>query len=88
MAKSWKVRKVIGPDGGPITLGDLPPVKPQRWSPRRKAIVVAAVRGGLITAEEVCRRYDLSVEEFTSWQSGFDRLGIAGLKVTRNKSLH
>jgi Protein of unknown function (DUF1153) len=83
MTKSWKLMTVVGPDGGTITLGDLPPVKPQHWSPRRKAIVVAAVRGGLITAEEVCKRYKLTTEELMSWQRAFERLGVAGLKFTR-----
>jgi hypothetical protein len=82
MAKSWKVRTVVGPEGGPLTLGDLPPVKPQRWSPRRKANIVAAVLGGLISAEEICKRYDLTMEEFLSWQRAFERHGVIGLKVT------
>ena len=39
-----------------------------RWVPSRKAQVVAAVRGGLLSLEEVCDRYSLTVEEFLSWQ--------------------
>jgi hypothetical protein len=38
---------------------------------RRKAAVVAAVRAGMITVEEACRRYQLSEEEFVSWQRAF-----------------
>jgi len=35
-----------------------------RWVIRRKAQVVAAVRGGLLSLEEACSRYMLTVEEF------------------------
>ena len=43
---------VIGPTGAPLTLNDLPPVDTGRWVIRRKAEVVAAVRGGLLTLDE------------------------------------
>ena len=43
---------VMGPDGNPLTLDDLPPAGTTRWVIRRKAEVVAAVRGGLLTMEE------------------------------------
>ncbi|GIX17466.1 MAG: hypothetical protein KatS3mg119_1652 [Rhodothalassiaceae bacterium] len=78
-----KPRYVIGPTGEPLTLEDLPPPDTKRWVIRRKAEVVAAVRGGLITLEEACRRYALSVEEFLSWQRAIDRNGLPGLRVTR-----
>ena len=39
----------------------------KRWRPRHKAMVVAAVRHGLITINEACARYDLSLEEYLSW---------------------
>nr|WP_229773704.1 DUF1153 domain-containing protein [Iodidimonas muriae] len=77
------VRQVIGPTGEPLTLDDLPPKNTKRWVIRRKAEVVAAVRGGLITLEDACRRYSLSVEEFLSWQRAIDRNGLPGLRVTR-----
>jgi len=57
---------VIGPDGTPLTLADLPPHTTRRWVIRRKAEVVMAVRGGLLTLEEACERYTLTVEEFLS----------------------
>lgn len=81
-----KVRRpsqVIGPDGQPMTLSDLPPPDTRRWVVRRKATVVAAVRGGLISLEEACKRYRLSVEEFLSWQRMIERHGVQGLRVTR-----
>lgn len=74
---------VIGPDGSPLTLADLPPVNTKRWVIRRKAEVVAAVRGGLLDLEEACRRYNLTVEEFLSWQKAIDQFGLPGLRATR-----
>jgi Protein of unknown function (DUF1153) len=75
---------VIGPDGGPLTLADLPaPGTKKRWVVRRKAQVVAAVRGGLLSLEEACSRYMLTVDEFLSWQSSIDQHGLAGLRTTR-----
>ena len=53
-------RCVIGPDGSPLTIGDLPHSDTKRWVIRRKAEVVAAVRGGLLTPEEACSRYMLT----------------------------
>lgn len=50
---------------------------------RRKAEVVAGVRAGLISLEEACERYTLSLDEFASWQRMFDRHGLAGLRTTR-----
>ncbi|MBT8473733.1 MAG: DUF1153 domain-containing protein [Marinicaulis sp.] len=74
---------VIGPDGTPLTLKDLPPPSTKRWVIRRKAEVVAAVRGELLTLEEACDRYTLTVEEFLSWQKAIDQFGLPGLRATR-----
>lgn len=74
---------VIGPDGTPLTLKDLPPTSTKRWVIRRKAEVVAAVRGDLLTLEEACDRYKLTVEEFLSWQKAIDQFGLPGLRATR-----
>jgi hypothetical protein len=74
---------VIGPTGAPLTLGDLPPSNTQRWVIRRKAEVVAAVRGGLLTLDEACERYRLTNEEFLGWQQSIDAHGLAGLRTTR-----
>ena len=62
---------------------DLPPPDTKRWVTRRKAVVVNAVRAGVISLEEVCRRYELSVEEFLAWQRAIDTHGVPGLRVTR-----
>lgn len=64
-------------------LSALPPPDTQRWVIRRKAAVVNGVRQGLITLEQACQRYNLSVEEFLSWQRLIERHGVRGLRVTR-----
>ena len=76
-------RYVIGPTGAPLTLSDLPPRETERWVIRRKAEVVAAVRGGLLTLDEACDRYRLTNEEFLGWQQSIDAHGMAGLRTTR-----
>ena len=78
-----RVRYVIGPDGSPLTIADLPAPGTKRWVIRRKAEVVAAVRGGLLSLEEACSRYTLTVDEFLSWQRSIDRYGLPGLRATR-----
>jgi len=74
---------VLGPDGSPLTIADLPAPGTTRWVIRRKAQVVAAVRGGLLSMEEACSRYMLTVDEFLSWQSSLQLHGLAGLRTTR-----
>jgi len=76
-----RVKYVIGPDGSPLTIADLPAPGTKRWVIRRKAEVVAAVRGGLLSLEEACSRYTLTVDEFLSWQFSIDQHGLAGLRI-------
>src|SRR6185369_134419 len=64
-------------------MDDLPPPNTTRWTIRRKAAVVASVHSGKITMEEALRRYQLSEEEFLSWQRAFEMHGLAGLRATR-----
>jgi len=78
-----KENVVIGPEGTPLTLADLPKPDTVRWVIRRKAEVVAAVRGGLLTLDGACERYGLSNEEFMMWQNSIESHGIAGLRTTR-----
>ncbi len=78
-------KEAVGPAGKQLTLHDLPPPGTQRWVARRKAEVVAGVRGGLISLEEACHRYNLSVDEFRSWQRLLESHGIQGLRTTRTK---
>ena len=53
----------------PSNTTDLPPPDTKRWVTRRKAVIVNAVRTGVISLEEVCRLYELSVEEFLAWET-------------------
>jgi len=69
--------------GGPMSLDDLPPPNTKRWVIRRKAEVVAGVRSGLISLEDACRRYSLSMDEFLSWQRLLEDHGVRGLRATR-----
>ena len=78
-----KVSYVTGPDGDPLLPSDLPPANTKRWVISRKAVVVAAVRGGLISMEDACSRYRLTVEEYLAWQRAIDRFGMPGLRATR-----
>jgi hypothetical protein len=77
------VKYVTGPDGRRLTIADLPAPGTKRWVIRRKAQVVAAVRGGLLSLEEACARYALTIEEFLAWQRSIDQHGLAGLRTTR-----
>jgi hypothetical protein len=85
MIENQKIRpaQVIGPLGEPLTLQTLPPAGTSRWVVRRKAEVVAAVAGGLLSVDDVCDRYGLTLEEFAGWQRAVDRSGMPGLRVTR-----
>ena len=76
-------RYVVGPTGAPLTVADLPPSSTQRWVIRRKAEVVAAVRGGLLTVDDACARYGLTGGEFLGWQKSIERHGMQGLGTTR-----
>ncbi|WP_404712871.1 DUF1153 domain-containing protein [Sphingomonas sp. MMS24-J13] len=76
---------VIGPLGEALTIASLPSSRTQRWVPRRKAEVVAAVDGGLLTLDEACERYRLTIEEFGVWKRAVDHWGMPGLKITRSQ---
>lgn len=73
--------RIIGPHSEILTRDNLPPPDTTRWVASRKAQVVAAVQIGLMSLEEVMRRYNLSLEEFYSWQHAMDRAGVKGLRV-------
>lgn len=73
---------VIGPLGEILTRADLPPPG-TRWTPRRKAEVIAAVHGGMMSVEEACGIYNISLEEFALWERAIGRGGLPALRVTR-----
>jgi hypothetical protein len=41
------------------------------------------VRTGRITLEEALQRYQLTEEEYRSWERAFEQHGLAGLRGTR-----
>lgn len=81
--QKFRPAQVVGPLGEPLTLDSLPPPGTTRWVVRRKAEVVAAVNGGLLSIHDVCKLYKLTLEEFASWQRAVERSGMPGLRVTR-----
>lgn len=83
MAQNAQNLSVRGPDGRPLTLEDLPKPGISRWVTRRKAEVVAAVSGGLLSEREALDRYDLSEEEFAGWRQLYSKHGRKGLRTTR-----
>jgi hypothetical protein len=83
MTNSNSTDRVLTDDGRIITLNDLPPAGTTRWISRRKADVVAAVNGGLLTREAALHRYKLTSDEFDEWARMFSRYGSQGLRATR-----
>jgi hypothetical protein len=55
----------------------------KRWTVRRKAAVIAAVRAEMLTVEEACEQYHISLDEFRAWERDFEQHGIPGLRSTR-----
>jgi hypothetical protein len=82
MAADFRAEPAVHPVEPPPVL---PPPGTKRWVIRRKAAVVDAVRRGTISLEDACRSYNLSAEEFESWQRLIDRHGPRGLRATRVK---
>jgi hypothetical protein len=68
-----------------MSVTDLPASDTRRWYPRQKSMVVTAVDVGLITLEEACQRYDLSGEEFLSWQCATEEVGVLGLRMIERR---
>jgi hypothetical protein len=82
------LRKVNGPrsvvltDGTVMTRADLPAPDTRRWVASRKAAVVRAVLGGLISREDALGTYALSDEEFSEWERAVTHHGEAALRAT------
>ncbi len=81
--QKFRPEQVIGPLGEPLTLASWPAPTTTRWVVRRKAEVVSAVSGGLLSVDDACNRYGLTLEEFAGWQRAVERSGMPGLRVTR-----
>lgn len=69
----------------PAPIPGLPPpppsTPPRRWVAQRKAEVMDAVRGGLLSLNEALDRYSLTLEEYLSWRRQIDRFGMEGLRA-------
>jgi transposase-like protein len=76
---------VIGPNGDVLTEADLPPRNTARWVPRRKAEIIAAINGGLLTLTDACARYRISHEEFHDWVRAYEKSGLSGLRARRKR---
>jgi hypothetical protein len=77
------VSYVVGADGNPLTPSDLPPVNTKRWVSSRKALVVQAVESGLLSLDDACSRYMLTIDEFLGWQAAIQTFGPPALRATR-----
>jgi hypothetical protein len=67
-----------------LAIADLPAPGTRRWVIRRKAEFVAAVEAGLVSLEEVRRRYTRSrSKSFYLGNIGSIANGLAGLRTTR-----
>ena len=75
-------RTVVLPDGSHMSRADLPPVTTKRWVASRKGQVVKAVASGLVSRDEVCTLYDLSLDELEEWCQAVLRHGQRALRVT------
>jgi Protein of unknown function (DUF1153) len=80
-----RIKQVVGPSGRQLTFADLPLANTKRWVIRRKAEIVAAVRGGLLSRDEACSRYALNPDELLAWQDCIERFGLPGLRTTRSQ---
>ncbi|WP_333833392.1 CtrA inhibitor SciP [Rubrimonas sp.] len=74
---------VMARSRGRMTLSDLPPCDTKRWVASRKAAVVAAVQQKLISSEDACARYGLTLEELESWRAALHEHGVGALRATR-----
>ncbi len=72
--------------GNILPLDNLPSPNTKRWVVRHKAEVVDAIRNGLLSLEEACGRYALSLDELISWQVAYNRYGLNGLRARRAQS--
>jgi len=75
-------RAITLPDGTVMTRADLPDPNTRRWVASRKAAVVRAVEGGLISRKEALEIYALSGEELDAWTEAVASHGEAALKAT------
>ena len=76
-------RVPLGSNGEVLTANTLPSSRLKRWVTGRKAEVLAAVDCGLLSVDEACVRYGISLDELLSWKRAAGRAGLPGLSVKR-----
>lgn len=64
-------------------LANLPANANTRWTPKRKAAVVFAIRAEIMEEVEALAKYGITALELTTWRADVDASGIAGLRATR-----
>ena len=62
---------------------ELPHPNESRWPFRQKAAVVDGTRRGVLSIEEACERYRISLEEFAAWSKAFDERVARRARATR-----
>ena len=67
--------------------GSIPPLGTSGCLIRRKAELVAAVRGGRWSLEGARERYASTIDEFLSWQTTLDPHGLPGQAGRQNPPL-
>jgi hypothetical protein len=67
---------------GLLCINDMPPPD-TRWVARRKALIVAGVRAGLLSEAEACERYALSREELVDWIARYGAGGRPALATLK-----
>ena len=82
-ARDQRLHLPVRPDGAVLTTANLPAPQQQRWVVQRKAEIVIGVECGLLSVEEACSRYGLTLDEFLSWKRDRGKGGLAGLHRTR-----
>lgn len=73
---------LVGPFNERIAICALPP-RHTHWTARRKAEIVAIVRAGLLTLEDICARYKISGAEYQAWCAALDKAGLPALHATK-----
>ena len=61
----------------------LPQIETGRFTIKRKAQIVNAVRNHVAILADVCARYGISEDEFRSWETLLDKFGVLGLRASR-----
>jgi hypothetical protein len=77
--------QIFGLDGTPLDLTSLPESQTIRWVMRRKMEVLTAVRCGLLSFDDACKRYGISMEELLSWERAVGQFGPLGLHTLRSR---